>query len=99
MKISRICLVGALIMAMFVAWTVATPVQLNGKDLVGGCLSYLGQCKYNSPSYQCYYSQCGYFHTCVGASSDPYQCWEADYCLTGAGCGQSTRQKGSDCRA
>jgi len=98
MKISRICLVGALIMAMFVAWTVATPVQLDGKNLVGGCL-YLGNCKYNSVSYPCSYSQCGYFHTCVGGPSDPYQCWETNYCMTGSGCGSSTRQIGSDCRA
>ena len=96
MKISRICLVGALIMALVVAWTVATPVQLNGKDSVGG--SCQGSCKSNSPSYQCTYTACGYFHTCLVGSGMAYTCYDEEYCTTGSGCGPSTMQMSTDCR-
>ena len=93
MKISRICLVVALVMALFVAWTVATPMQLNGSQLIGGC--NLGSCDSNTEEYPCVYSQCGTFHTCLGPG--PRTCYSGWYCESGPGCGAQTRQSGSNC--
>ena len=37
LKISHLCLVGALMLGLMVAWSAASPQQLLSSDIVGGC--------------------------------------------------------------
>jgi len=37
LSVSRLCLLGALVLGLMTAWSIATPTQLSKGDEIGGC--------------------------------------------------------------